>query len=135
MTSQFRVVRVVTHLVGSEKSGDYVDLFRMGPKTAPPVKPGMRGNEGNSCICGSQLSEVGVLLTSLDKWIRLLFIGGAFPGGRLAQRLAQRLYTPLVAGSNPASPTICCSNISGIFSVKQPYRAKLSTVAYKILKF
>ena len=55
--------------------------------------------------------------------------------GRLAQRLAQRLYTPLVAGSNPASPTICCSNISGIFSVKQPYRAKLSTVAYKILKF
>ena len=27
-------------------------------------------------------------------------------GGRLAQRLAQRLYTPLVAGSNPASPTI-----------------------------
>ena len=42
---------------------------------------------------------------SLDKWIHLLFIGKAFPGGRLAQRLAQRLYTPLVTGSNPVSPT------------------------------
>ena len=26
--------------------------------------------------------------------------------GRMAQRLAQRLYTPLVGGSNPSSPTI-----------------------------
>ena len=40
---------------------------------------------------------------ALDKAYRVRFSGVAL--GRLAQRLAQRLYTPLVTGSNPVSPT------------------------------
>ena len=70
---------------------------------------GLRQNSAS--VERGENSKFGILICgrrvgSLDKWIRLLFIGEAFLGGRLAQRLAQRLYTPLVAGSNPASPTI-----------------------------
>ena len=48
-------------------------------------------------------------MANLDKWLQLSFIcGKPYLRGGWANgaAVAQRLYTPLVGGSNPSSPTI-----------------------------
>ena len=52
------------------------------------------------------------------------------PIASVAQLVEQRTLNPFVVGSIPSRGTTCCSNITGTFSVKQSYRAKLLTVAY-----
>ena len=55
------------------------------------------------------------------------------PVASVAQLVEQWPLKPFVVGSSPSRGTNYCSNIMGVFSVKQPYRAKLLTVAYTVL--
>ena len=64
--------------------------------------------------------------------------------GRMAQRLAQRLYTPLVGGSNPSSPTIFpkgirtflarCKILQSPFSLFAPLLSRVALLKIIICK-
>ena len=56
--------------------------------------------------------EAGIKLKCAGEIPRIDAVRVENSHGRLAQRLAHRLYTPLVGGSNPSSPTIFCYFLS-----------------------